>query len=201
MELRNLLALLAFFIVSLTSGTVLARRGVASTSNLDNGSGYDLDDSGSGEDPNIDEGSADYDDDDEDIRRPVHPPLHRPATGSPNRDVLKEQTARFRSTTSVYNYPVDIGAIDENDVRAEPKPLVFSHPAVLAAIVVGGVLVILCVVLLVMFLVYRMRKKDEGSYILDDPKTMIVGNDHYQQQQNSSVVYMKAPTNDREFYA
>jgi Syndecan domain len=73
-------------------------------------------------------------------------------------------------------------------------------------IIAGAVLTILFITLLVMFLVYRMRKKDEGSYVLDDPKMSIVGIDHHTRhrqphQQSSSLVYTKAPTNDREFYA
>ncbi|XP_077990224.1 syndecan-4-like [Glandiceps talaboti] len=48
--------------------------------------------------------------------------------------------------------------------------LLFSNPAILAAIIAGGVIALLAAILLVMFIVYRMRKKDEGSYSLDEPK-------------------------------
>jgi hypothetical protein len=203
MEYRNLLALFAFFVVFLASNTVFARRGVASTGNLDNGSGYSDDEFGSGGENDIDDEFSGSTDDDN--NRPVYPPIHGLATDTPNRGVGREHTFRLRSTTSADNADVDIDAADESEssgeVKVAPLPFNIRHPFVLAAIIVGGVLIILCIVLFIMFLVYRMRKKDEGSYILDETKTMIVSNDHHQQQQTSSVVYMKASTNDREFYA
>nr|AJT58577.1 syndecan and SEA domain protein [Ophiomastix wendtii] len=60
--------------------------------------------------------------------------------------------------------------------KDNPKPKsksfwdkLFSHPAILAALVGAVVLALLIVVLLFMFIVYRLKKKDEGSYSLDEP--------------------------------
>jgi hypothetical protein len=110
-----------------------------------------------------------------------------------------------RMTTSIYNNAVEIGKVDEPEtdrVRRNPLWALLTHPAVLASIIIGGVLTILFIILLIMFVIYRMRKKDEGSYILDDPKSMMVSPDNFQHQpQSSSIVYMKAPTSDHEFYA
>jgi len=187
------------FVTLFATGTsVSARNGPYE---YEDGSGDDENEFSSADDSN-DDGSADYYDV---VTPPMRPPHGRVSTRLPDDAIIVERTSINRGTTSVYTNRVEIGAADEGqsdeDVKSEALTALMTHPAVLAAIIVGGVLTILFIVLLVMFVVYRMRKKDEGSYSLDDPKTMIVGIDHHQQQQTSSVVYIKAPTNDREFYA
>nr|XP_006813762.1 PREDICTED: syndecan-like [Saccoglossus kowalevskii] len=66
--------------------------------------------------------------------------------------------------------PNSIGNSAESTGTASFMELLFSNPAILAAIIAGGVIALLSAILLVMFIVYRMRKKDEGSYSLDEPK-------------------------------
>jgi len=63
-----------------------------------------------------------------------------------------------------------LGSEGEADASTSFMELLFSNPAILAAIIAGGVIALLAAILLVMFVVYRMRKKDEGSYSLDEPK-------------------------------
>ncbi|XP_070534071.1 syndecan-2-like [Ptychodera flava] len=62
------------------------------------------------------------------------------------------------------------GLADSQAASSSFMELLFTNPAILAAIIAGAVIALLSAILLVMFIVYRMRKKDEGSYSLDEPK-------------------------------